>query len=64
MAYTQSDIDDLKAAIASGALRVRYADGREIQYRSLAEMRETLGIMQAEATGTTSSSSRSFLVGF
>lgn len=64
MAYTQSDIDDLKAAIASGALRVRYADGREIMYRSLGEMRETLGIMQAEATGSSSSSSRSFLAGF
>lgn len=64
MAYTQTDIDDLKAAIASGALRVRYADGREIQYRSLADMRETLSIMQAEATGSTSGSSRSFLVGF
>ena len=46
MAYTQTDIDKLKAAIAQGALRVRYAD-REVYYRSLSEMRQTLGMMQA-----------------
>ncbi len=45
--FTQRDINKLKAAIALGALRVRYAD-RDVTYRSLVEMRETLGLMQAE----------------
>lgn len=47
MAFTQTDIDKLKAAIALGGLRVRYAD-REVTYRSLAEMRQTLAMMQEE----------------
>lgn len=51
MAYTQSDIDQLKTAIASGALEVQYPNGR-VRYRSLAEMRETLAIMEAEVSGS------------
>jgi hypothetical protein len=47
MAWQQSDIDTLKAAIAQGALRVRFAD-RDVTYRSLAEMRETLRLVKAE----------------
>ena len=39
MAYGQTDLDALELAIATGALKVRYADGREVTYRSLAEMR-------------------------
>ena len=39
MAYRQTDLDALELAIATGALKVRYADGREVTYRSLAEMR-------------------------
>lgn len=50
MAWTQIDIDKLKAAIATGATRVRYAD-RDVEYRDLAEMRETLGMMQTEVDG-------------
>lgn len=48
MAWTQTDVDALKAAIALGALKVRYSD-REVTYRSLDEMRETLALMEAEA---------------
>jgi len=47
MAWTQADIDKLKAAMAQGATRVRFAD-RDVTYRDLAEMRETLRIMQVE----------------
>jgi len=49
MAFTTSDIDALKAALATGALQVRYADGRQITYRSLAEMRQILQMMQTDA---------------
>lgn len=64
--FSQADIDQLKAAIASGALSVRYADNRQVQYRSLAEMREILRMMQDEVRAGTSAQpvSRSFLAEF
>ncbi len=50
MAYTQDQVDRLQAAIAEGAVRVRYAD-REVTYRDLEEMRQTLGMMKADLAG-------------
>lgn len=64
MAWSQTDIDSLKAAIATGALKVRYADGSEVTYRSLAEMRTTLSMMQADVSPPANGGQRSFLVGF
>ena len=37
MAFSQTDLDAIDAAIASGALRVKYKD-REVQYQSLADL--------------------------
>lgn len=37
MAWTQTDLDTLEKAIATGATRVKYAD-KEVEYRTLAEM--------------------------
>jgi transcriptional/translational regulatory protein YebC/TACO1 len=51
MAWTQDDADALKAAIASGARDVTYSDGSRIVYRSLAEMREVLAMIEAEVAG-------------
>lgn len=51
MAYTQADIDALKDAIKTGALKVRYADGREVTYRSLTEMERILDSMETEVKG-------------
>jgi len=51
MAFSQNDIETLKRAIATGALKVRYADGRETTFRSLKEMRETLEMMETEVRG-------------
>ncbi len=48
MAYTQTDADALKEAIATGALDVQYADGSRVTYRSLADMRTILGMIEAE----------------
>lgn len=62
--FTSDDIAALKRAIATGALRVRYPDGREVMYRSLAEMRETLRMMQADIVPAKDTPSRSFLVSF
>ena len=39
MAFSQSDLDALDKAIATGAMEVRYSDGRQVRYRSLAELR-------------------------
>jgi predicted lipid-binding transport protein (Tim44 family) len=62
MAFNQTDVDTLKAAIATGAMRVRYADGREITYRSQAELERALTLVQGEVTGPDAKPSRSFLV--
>lgn len=64
MAFSQSDVDTLKAAIATGAMRVRYADGREIQYRSQAELERALMLVEGEVAGPAAKASRSFVVGF
>ena len=63
MAYSASDVAQLEAAIGTGAMRVRYADGREVTYRTLAEMREILRTMKAEVAGA-AAPSRSIMVGF
>lgn len=63
MAFSSEDISTLEAAIATGALRVRYADGRQVDYRSLAEMLQTLKIVKREVNGS-SGTSRSFVAGF
>ncbi len=48
MAWTQTQIDALKAAIASGVLIVRHGD-TWTTYRSLNEMMRVLASMEAEA---------------
>jgi ribosomal protein S9 len=50
-AYTQGQIDALRAAIAEGVLEVE-SDGRRLKYRSLAEMQEVLRMMESDITGT------------
>jgi hypothetical protein len=52
MAYTQSEVDALKQAIATGALSVRHGD-KSVTYNSLADMIKALRIMEAELAGTT-----------
>ena len=38
MAWQQSDLDALDANIASGVMKTRFADGREVYYQSLDHM--------------------------
>lgn len=54
MAWTQAEIDALKTAIGLGVTQVSY-QGRTTTYRSLAEMRATLKMMEGDvdAGGTT-----------
>lgn len=47
MAYQQSDLDAIKAAIALGALRVDYGDKR-VDYRSLDDMIRTQQLIEQE----------------
>lgn len=48
MAYTQTDIDNLEAALATGVLTVEYA-GRRTTFRSQAEMLQQLQRMKDAA---------------
>lgn len=54
MAWTQTDVDALKAAIARGIKMVR--QGHEIvEYASMSEMRAALAMMEAEVAGVSRS---------
>lgn len=50
MAFTQADADRLRQAIAKGASRLEL-NGEKVEFRSLAEMKETLRMIEAELAG-------------
>lgn len=52
MAWTQTEIDTLRAAIATGVLRVDYAD-RSVTYKSTDEQLKALALMERSVNGTT-----------
>lgn len=56
--WTASDIEALEAAIKGGALRVRFPDGREIQYHTLTDMMALLRTMREEVAGETTATTR------
>lgn len=64
--WSQSDIDTLKAAIASGVVSVSYAGppARTITYQSLDQMRSLLAEMQRSVSGSTSYRRVAFSKGF
>jgi hypothetical protein len=49
--WTQADVDALKAAVKTGALKVKFAD-REVTYQSLDQMRSLLAEMVAAVAST------------
>jgi len=57
MAYTQSDLDNVRSAIntiaSKGAAEVQYADGRRVRYQSLKELRNLLKEIEAEVNAAT-----------
>ena len=55
--YTLQQYNTLTAAIAQGALKVKYAD-KEVDYRSLDEMLRIAAIMAADLGITTSGTGR------
>ena len=48
MAFQQSDLDKLDAAILSGVRAVTFADGRKTEFHSLNEMRALRSDVKAE----------------
>ena len=60
MAYSQADVDTLQAAIATGALTVRSADGRLVTYRSLDEMKRILQEVRDAVTPSAAGSRTSY----
>lgn len=52
MALSQTDIDALEKALASGALRVSFPDGGTVEYRSVADLKQALDYAKATVNGT------------
>ncbi len=50
MAYSQTQLAALEKALASGVTRVSY-EGRSVEYRSLAEIREAIAEVRASLAG-------------
>lgn len=53
MSYTQTDIDNLRSAMAKGASQLRIGE-EQVTFRSLAEMRSLLADMEAAVNGAAS----------
>jgi hypothetical protein len=51
MAYTEADLATLQRALVSGSKKVRFSDGREVEYRSLEEIKEIIRMVQEELSG-------------
>lgn len=54
MAFQQSDLDKLDAAILSGVRAVTFADGRKTEFHSLNEMRALRSDVKAELSASAS----------
>lgn len=48
MAFTQSDVDRMKAALATGELEVQAADGTRVRYQTFAEMQQRISYIESE----------------
>jgi hypothetical protein len=60
MAFSSEQLAALEAAIAEGALRVRY-DGKEVQYRSLSEMLQVRDMIRRQLLGGERTPTRKYL---
>lgn len=55
MSYTQTQLDALRAALASGTVRVSY-DGRTVEYRSIADLERAIATIERSLGQRTASS--------
>lgn len=53
MPFTADDLAAIDRAIKSGELRVKFADGREVQYRSMDELLKARALVQGEVGTST-----------
>lgn len=56
--FTASDLTAVETAIISGALSVRFSDGRQYQYRSIDELLRVRDLINAEIAATAGASRR------
>lgn len=54
MPFTQTDLDAINAALASGELSARSSDGKQITYRSVDELLKAKGVVEAELASASS----------
>jgi hypothetical protein len=52
MAWTESDLAALKEAYASGTMRVRFADGREVTYPTGDDLLKRIRLVEIELAST------------
>lgn len=52
MAFTQQDLAAIDAAIASGELSIRAADGKQVQLRTMDELLKARAAIQIEMAST------------
>lgn len=51
MAWTQTDLDTIEAAVVNPEARVRFSDGREVQYRSVTEILAARDVIKSALSG-------------
>jgi len=61
MAYTQSQLEALEAALASGMLRVSF-EGRSVEYRSVEELKKAIAEVKAALAAQDPAQARSRIV--
>lgn len=54
MAWSQTDLDQLDAALAKNILEVRFADGRTVRYQNADQMLAVRKTMKAELAASAS----------
>ena len=64
MAFAQTELQAIQAAIGSGVLRVRYADGREVTYQSLDDLLKAEKRILSSLAGTSGRRNRRSYPGF
>ncbi len=46
MSYSEADLVKLRAALSSGVRSVRFEDGRQVEYQTVAELVQAIGIVE------------------
>jgi len=60
MAFTQTDLDNIRACIGSGVLETRFADGRMVRYQDLDAMMKAEQRIAASLSASSGAPRRSY----